>query len=296
MRGIAILAIIALSWQSCQAMPVMVFTDSFDISPPTSSSLDINFQVGSPRQSGSLAPVTYVDNAGTGGNDYHTQVNTSLTPQQLLLFGDSSLSQPLASPTTNFSGGPPSAILGKRITVSFNVGNSGAAIPNAYIQAGFTIGASTTLVAEGSAVPHFGLRFVEDTFNSPAAQFMQAFDGSTLVGNLLPHGRGNSRIDLQLDIDDPADGNPWDGVGSTKIDVLVNAVPVFSYTKGGGGYTSNFLTMSASANFVGLAPQAHNFNNLVVFAAAVPEASSFACGAAISVLTGLTWIRTRRRS
>jgi hypothetical protein len=298
MRGIATLAIIALFWQTCQAVPVMVFTDTFNtvasIPPVTSETEDVNFQVGSPRQTGSLAPISFVDtDSGPGG--YHTQVNTSITPQQLLIFGDSTQLQPKVSPNFNFSGVSPSGIIGKRMTVSFNVGNAGTVFTNSYLEAGLTIGASAPLTSIGSASPNFGLRFIEDTFvGSNLGNFFQVYDGATLVANLESHTRDVRRIDLALDINDPIDGNPWDGVGSTQIDVFVNNILEYSLTKGGGGYTSNFTTFMASANGVGAAAQAHNFDNLVVFAAAVPEASSLLCGAALSVVAGLTWIRTRR--
>ena len=81
---------------------------------------------------------------------------------------------------------------------------------------------------------------------------------------------------MQLDINDLSDGNPWDGLGSTTIDVYVNSSLVGSYTKGGGGYTSDFITLEGSANFAGFGLATHTFDNLTMYVAPVPEPSSLA--------------------
>jgi hypothetical protein len=119
----------------------------------------------------------------------------------------------------------------------------------------------------------FGVRLIEDSF-SGLGNFIQLYDGATLVGNTIPHPAGAGWANLDLRIDDPGDGNPWDGIGSTVIDVWVNGVSVASYTKVGGGYTDNYLTLEGSANFNGLGLATHQFENLTVFSAAVPEPAS----------------------
>ena len=79
---------------------------------------------------------------------------------------------------------------------------------------------------------------------------MQFFDGSTWIGNqtyTFPDGidPGAASFDVCLTISDPLDGNPWNGVGSTRIAVSVNGTLVGCYSKDGGGYTDNFLTMES---------------------------------------------------
>jgi MYXO-CTERM domain-containing protein len=132
---------------------------------------------------------------------------------------------------------------------------------------------------------------VEDQFGAnPNGNFIQFYDGATLVANLLANPAGVGFMTVLLDINDTADGNPWDGVGSTTIDVTVNSTAVGSFTKGGGGYTDNVMTMEGSTNFVGFGAAEHQFDNLQVFSSAVPEPSATLLGG----LGVLALLRRRR--
>lgn len=243
---------------------VPVFFDSFDVSV---GSTDLSFEAGSPRQGGPLGPVTYSQNI----NDYHTQL---LGAGPLQLAGDAGApfpAQTMASPNYNFVGPAGGGlILGKCITLSIDAGAFVGGDAVRYVNAGVSIGASAPLTADDAAAPHFGVRFVEDNFTN-LGPFIQVYDGAALVGNLIANPAGSGPIDLRLDIDDPADGNPWDGIGSTAINVIVNGSPVFSFIKGGGGYTGNYITMMGTPDLAGFDLATHTFDNLTVYAAPVPE-------------------------
>lgn len=265
----AILA--ALSAHVAQAQYSPYWYDGFNTS---ASADDINFEIGAPRQGGTGIPTTWLSNGGPA--DYHDQIAGGTV---LLLAGDGGNTVPMATPNLDFSGLTGGGdVIGTRITLSIQPGifnNS-----SRYTQTGITLGSSSGLVAGNTPGNHFSVRFVEDQFGAtPNGAFLQLFDGNTLVGNLLPNPAGFGNINLQLDISD-VDGNPWDGVGGTTIDVYVNSILAGSYTKGAGGYTDNYLTLEASPNFVGMGLEVSYFDDLTIYTSPIPEPSTFA-------LTGL---------
>lgn len=256
----------ALTAGTARAQYTPYWFDGFDTS---ASSLDINFEIGSPRQGGAGIPTTWLSNGGPG--NYHDQ----LTSAQLLLAGDSFIANgvALASPNQNFSGltGGGDAI-GTKIHYVVDPGNQN--VPGRYTESAITLGSASTLIASQTAGTHFSLRFVEDQFSGNGA-FLQLFDGATIVGNLIANPAGYAPMFVELFMSD-TDGNPWDGIGGTKIDISINGTPTASYTKGGGGYTANYLTLEGSANFVNFGLETHFYDNLTVFTSAVPEPSSIA--------------------
>lgn len=256
----------ALTAGTAQAQYNPYWYDGFNTS---ASSLDINFQIGAPRQGGAGIPTTWLSNGGAA--DYHDQV----TSVQLLLAGDGAIANgiALASPNFNFSGltGGGEAI-GTKIQYVVDPGTQNA--PGRYTQSAITIGSATPLAASQTAGSNFSLRFVEDLFAGNGA-FLQLADGNTLVGNLIANPAGFGPMFVELFISD-IDGNPWDGIGSSKIDISINGAPTFSYTKGGGGYTANYITLEGSANFAGFGLETHFFDDVTVFTSAVPEPSSMA--------------------
>ncbi len=90
-----------------------------------------------------------------------------------------------------------------------------------------------------------------------------------------PHIGGSGPLSVQIDVDDLTDGNPWDGIGSTTIAVSVNGellnlsgspeAPVFSYTKGDGGYTDNFITLWGFSNTYNFSTTTNIFDNFTVY-------------------------------
>ncbi len=259
---------------SVRADQVVVWSDGFQTS---ATGFDINIEPA--RQLGT--PVTYVGNPrppATLANDYHQQIIGPNAPfgDRLLLAGDGAAGLPspdptvgiaMVSPNRNFKGLAPEGAIGTRITVDFNVFANSNNTGRHLVHGGITIGASAPVTASAAAVPHFGVRMVEDTFSvPPGGNYLQFYDGGTVVGNLVPHTAGTGSISLDLRVSDPADGDPWDGAGSTKIEVYVNAAKVGQYEKTGGGYANNYITLEGSPDFNGFGLALHHIDNLAVWA------------------------------
>lgn len=257
-----------------QADQVVVWSDGFETS---ATGFDINIEPQ--RQFGT--PATYVGNPrppATLANDYHQQIIGPNAPfgDRLLLAGDANAGLPspnptaglaMVSPNRNFKGMAPEGAIGTRITVDFNVFANSNNAGRHLVHGGITIGASAPVTASAAAVPHFAVRMVEDTFNvPPTGNFLQFYDGAAVVGTLLPHTAGTNAISLDLRVSDPVDGDPWDGVGSTKIEVYVNAAKVGQYEKTGGGYANNYITLEGSPDFNGSGLALHHIDNLAVWA------------------------------
>lgn len=292
-----------------------VFYDGFASSV---DSFNINSDVAA-RQSGVLAPVSYVANTVDSTNDYHHQVFSATTspPQALQLAGDAAADfltgapvfayNMMASPNYNFKGTAAGGIVGKRITFDLNVGVVASPNPSnqSYLTAGITIGSSTTLVDTDdqratmglqTSGPFFSLRFVEDTFGAVGDDryFLQAFDGIDPVSFRANHLGGAGSLSVQLDIDDLGDGNPFDGSGSTTIDVSVNGAELLSFTRPAGGYADNFITLWGGRDLTTQNIATHLFDNLTVFAAPAVIATDnadFNADMAVDGADFLTWQR-----
>jgi hypothetical protein len=276
-----------------QAQYTPVFYDGYSVS---ASSFNLNFE-GTTRQSGALAPKAYVTNTTDSTNDYHHQVYSAVDSpgQPLLIASDTDpqfLTGPpvfafatMVSPDHNFKGVGPSGVVGKRITFDLDVGVLGTPNPlnQSYLTAGLTIGAPRTLVdiddqrgvmgLQPASSQYFTMRFVEDTFAASTPEdryFLQFFDGIDPLAFRIPHTGGAGTLAVQLDVDDPADGDPWDGVGSSAVQVSINGQPVFNYTKADGGYTDNFITFSGYRDFTTNGLATHTVDNFTVYAFAEP--------------------------
>ena len=109
--------------------------------------------------------------------------------------------------------------------------------------------AGDRFVNVNGAASHFGLLFRS---NGGA----QAFDGGTVVENTTWSTTGNLGGDddnfhsVRLVITDPTDGDPFDGVGQTRIEAYSPYVdggqlPFLTFIKGGGGYASNYINFQS---------------------------------------------------
>jgi ABC-type amino acid transport substrate-binding protein len=289
-------ALVCLSTGTASA--TVVWSDDFSA---TADAKNLNLDLAL-RQTGSLAPIDYVANTRDVANDYHHQLFAAGTSpgQPLQLAGDAFLPAPppifanptLVSPNRNFIGSVPGGVVGKRIAFDMDVATLIAdSTGGSFVQAGITVGAASPLVFNDAPVPHFGVRAIEDSFggNGP---FLQFFDATGLVQNLVRHPAGLGMLSVQLDIDDPADGNPWDGVGSTEIRVSVNGVAVGApHVIGGGGLTGNYITLSGDRDFNGNDLATHLFDNLTVYALPVPEPT----GGLLAAGCGSAAVAVRRR-
>jgi PEP-CTERM motif len=284
-----------------------VFYDGYGVS---ADAHNINLDVGAPRQGGPLIPVPYVTNTPNAANDYHHQVFSAGTSpsQPLQLAGDAFVlgfgtdTPVLVSPNYDFKGAVGGGILGKRITFNLDVGVIANPHPqfNTYTWGAVSVGAGSNLVQHGGAASHFGIRFIEDNLvglpGGGVGNVIQLYDGNTVVDNGpagmgIPNPAGAGPMSVQLDINDLVDGNPWDGVGSTTIDVYVNAALIGSYTKGGGGYTNNRITLEGASQTAGLNLATHLFDNLTVYAAPIPEPATWTL-----LSLGLCSLAMRRRN
>ncbi len=292
---IAAVAIVVFSCSThVQAQYVPVFYDGFAVSADT---FNVNSEIAS-RQAGVLASIPYVsipgppEDPGLFQHQLFSAATSAGQPLQLAEVGNNPPGaspifsyKTMVSPDFNFNGEITEGIVGKRVSFSLDVGviaDEGFPGSGTFTKAGITIGGQSTLldsedeVATQEGLPpssYFGIHFVEDGLGPEPFAFMQAYvDGFVIedVGNsgvVVPHGGGEGVLSVQLDIDDPEDGNPWDGVGSTQIDVSVNGAQVYSYTKGDGGFTDNFITLFGSRQFAGNALATHLFDEFTVFAA-----------------------------
>ena len=266
------LALLSSLTVSAGAAQVVDWADGFET---TATGFDVNIEPG--RQTGT--PLVYVGNPrppATLASDYHQQIIGPVAPQgdRLLLAGDGAVGLPfpdptvglaLLSPDRNFKGPTVNGALGTRITVDVDIFANYNGTGQHFVQGGISIGAAAVNTYGESPAPHFAVRIVEDTFGGNG-NFIQFYDGATLVGNLIAHPAGTGRLALDLRISDPVDGDPWNGAGSTKIEVYGNGTRLGEFTRTGGGYTDNYITMEGSADFNGFGLGLNHFDNLTVYA------------------------------
>lgn len=202
----------------------------------TPDTMNLNFNLAG-RQTGTLAPVTYTPS----GN---VQVGNSGEPHDggnvlLCAFGgNGALDQ-------NFNGAQSAG--GLRISFDLD--------PNSHVDhadttdwgavnLGSSVANRNTTVNGGT--PHFGILF-------RANGRLQAFDAGAVVSpapepNWLPDGNYSGQLHHFDIVCTDTDGNPFDGVGSTIIEVFVDGgkLPVYTFTKAGGGYADNYINFQGA--------------------------------------------------
>jgi len=209
----------------------LLLADTFTATGTTSTSL-LNYNA-SARQSGSLGVTNWV---GTG----NVQVGNS-TPgidsgNYLLLSSGGR-----AALDRNFNG----TVSQGGLKVSFDLASNATGNTDQNVWGSFNLGLSSLnkLASVNSSVAHFGILF-------RGSGGIQAFDGNVdITGGYSSWGGTSNNSTLKpftVLLTDPTDNNPFDGVGQTNIDVYANNTLIYSYIKGNGGYSDNYI------NFGGL--------------------------------------------
>ncbi len=252
------------------AMPAtkagVLLRDSFDAN--SGNTTDLNTDVA--RQTGSLAPILYT--MANGAGNYGHQLQNENARNQLLV---ADFPQSTSSLNFNFNGA--NSVGGLKISFDLD------SIPTVYGGTAdnwgcINLGAaqSDQLVNVNGGQAHFGILF-------RGAGTLQAFDSSGApvspnpepVYSTLAAGSTN-HIDLIIT---DADGNPFDGVGNTVIEVFANggSLPVWSYTKA-GGYANNYINLQGSfrAHFDNLTIEQLPANRVPVIVNPSFEADTFA--------------------
>lgn len=247
-----------------------LLTDNF-FGPGNPDTNNVNFNLAA-RQGGSLVTSSGVKSWVDVGNTQVGNNTGGIDSGNYLLSafgGNSALDY-------NFNGSASAGGLSISFDLAPNIGNVGADNWQA-INLGAAFADKNGGVNGGQT--HFGVLFRGDGR-------LQAFDGSsvlTLVEPLWSGGGFTTQLNhFELHLTDSVDGNPFDGIGQTTIDVYANGNPVYSFTKGGGGYADNYINFQAS--HIG------GIDNLVI-ANMVPEPGT----TALAALAGLSLLRRRRR-
>lgn len=223
-----------------EAPTFVLLTDNFTaVGNP--NTFDLNYNLAN-RQGGALAGATWVGSGNTqvgnptagidGGNYLLTAFN-----------GTAALNR-------NFNGLDSQGGL----KISFNLAPNSTNINDQNVWGGISLGMSAAdkNAFINSNVPHFGILFRGNGG-------IQAFDGNqdvTAIGQLYNSNWGATGNDgtlhpFTLMATDPTDGNPFDGVGLTNIDVYANQTLIYQYVKSSGGYSNNYINF-VSAGISGL--------------------------------------------
>ncbi len=232
-RTIALVGLLAQASNGFAASSVVLLRDTFDAA--TGGTTDLNVDLA--RQSGSLAPLSYTLAGGAGHYGHQLQNGNALNQLLVADFPNSTSSLNVNFNGANSAGG---------LVISFDLDS----IPSVYggtpdnwgcINLGMS--AADQLANVNQGVAHLGILF-------RGSGTIQAFDGGSVVSpgaepvfSTNPPGTAN-HIDLVIT---DADGNPFDGVGNTTIEVFANGgtTPVWSFTKV-GGYANNYINVQGS--------------------------------------------------
>ena len=230
------------------------------------------------RQAGSLATLTYSTNGGNVQTGNTTTMRSGGDGNYLLLAfnGRASLDQDLNGPLSQ--GG---------LNISFDVSPELTVGSSDWSSVDLGEANANRFLGVNQNFAHFGIIF-------RANGLFQAFDGNTAVGagpfidpSVTPPGGQDSFATITLAMSDSTDGNPFDGAGQTTINAYSplfsgGLVPFYSFTKTGGGYTDNYLTLSST--HIG------GFDNLAI--SSVPEPM----GLGTCVIGGIAVLGCRRRA
>ncbi|MFN6485727.1 putative Ig domain-containing protein [Nostoc sp. DedQUE02] len=215
---------------------VNLLSDSFTtIANPNTSNL--NYEIAT-RQTGTLKTTNWVGsgNAQVGNN------TAGIDSGKFLLVAD----RGTAALDRNFN----STISKGGLKINFSLAPNPTNNADQSVWGSFSLGLSATNknVIVNANVSHFGILFRGNGG-------IQAFDGSTDItsANLVANpnnqwgGTGNdpTLYPFSVVLTDRTDNNPFNGVGETKIDVFASGSLIYSYIKGNGGYSHNYLNFGS---------------------------------------------------
>ena len=223
----------------------VLLADNFNVVGNSPDPFSLNYelqerQVDSqePEKRGQLAPVSYTGygNAQVGGP----------------AFSDFLDFRPSGRAALNYNFNEENAEGGWQMSADFSPNfTTGGGIPDPNLWVGVVIGANeadrTIFVNESPS--HFGILF---RMNGR----LQAWDGNVLLTpnepDWLAGGMELGELHrFHIVASDPEDGNPFDGLGDTKIDVFIDdgTTAVFSFLKE-GGYFNNSVNLQAEGNAI----------------------------------------------
>ncbi|CAN5175622.1 hypothetical protein BH23VER1_BH23VER1_09770 [soil metagenome] len=242
--GVCALAL-AVSAQICpvaQGQEILL-SDDFTVEMNSQAgALDDNIFI---RQSGSLAVIDYLTGPGDNPNIQLGNTGTLRTGSDgnyLLMAGGAR-----GSLNRNFNG----QLSQGGLEITFDVAADLAAGTIDWTALNIGMADADRLTFVNGAETHFGFLF-------RANGMTQAFDGAQLLPGSevawspMIEGGVDNFDPVRFVFTDPADGNPFDGTGSTKIEVFSSLVengetPIFTFTKPGGGYAENFINVHSIA-------------------------------------------------
>ncbi|BAZ12675.1 YD repeat-containing protein [Calothrix sp. NIES-4071] len=215
---------------------VNLLSDSFTTTTnPTTSNL--NYEIAT-RQTGTLKTTNWVGsvNAQVGNK------TAGIDSGKYLLVAD----RGTAALDRNFNG----TIAKGGLKINFSLAPNPTNNVDQSVWGSFSLGLSAanknTIV--NANVAHFGILFRGNGG-------IQAFDGNTDItsANLVTNpnnqwgGTGNDATlyPFSVVLTDPTDNNPFNGVGQTNIGVFANGSLIYSYIKGNGGYSDNYLNFGS---------------------------------------------------
>ncbi|MEX0322666.1 MAG: hypothetical protein AB3N63_10940 [Puniceicoccaceae bacterium] len=248
----------------------------------------VNQTATSPRQGAisTVGDVAYVQAGLTSGNDWQVALEPEAYADQgsyLRLAHD--LTSVVVSPDHDFSGVITEGVKEHRIgeivgkKMSFKLGFNG--LDATSTRATFTFGASTPLLTStglwnaADSVEHsaggVSVAFRVDEINGHFMQVEDNQSGAGLIANLVQFATvPGQMLVVDIIVDDPTDGDPFDGVGRTQFSVFVDGVNIISegqfFDLDGTAFTSNFLSIEGSSGGINTT-NLHRFDDLTVSAA-----------------------------
>ncbi|BAQ65487.1 cadherin domain-containing protein [Geminocystis sp. NIES-3709] len=211
----------------------VLLSDNFTaVGNPTTTDLSYNL---APRQNGSLPPINWV----ATGNVEIGNASPNIDSGNYLLMRNGAI----AALDYNFNG----AVAEGGLKFSFSLTPNPERINQWSVSGGFSLGLSSANknASFNSGVPHFGIILRSDGV-------IQAFDGGqALYGAYqnwasLSSGFAGESASLSVLLTDPTDNNPFDGIGQTNIDIYKDNSLIYSYVKGNGGYSDNYVNFSSA--------------------------------------------------